>query len=156
MKARVVGVCQGGMCRAFAGAEVITGPRGEFQLAPGPNNTVPIGTAARLQIRLADGSEHEAAVMPGPGGTVTVKLPVLGTRMPGFPARPMSWRTNSPVSSSIRTASRSGVSRSMPGPGTAGTRPRLTQGLLPAQEARQGPQSRGAVPQVGLRRRGSS
>ncbi len=82
VKARVVGVCQGGMCRAFAGAEVVTDPRGEFQLAPGPNNTVPIGTAARLQIRLADGSEHEAAVVPGPGGTVTVKLPVLGARTP--------------------------------------------------------------------------
>ena len=81
-KAKVVGVCQGGLCNPFGGPDTITDANGEFRLPPNSNNTVAIGTAARLQIRLADGSEHEAAVMPGPGGTVTVKLPILGADGP--------------------------------------------------------------------------
>ena len=78
-KAKVVGVCQGGVCNPFGGSDTITDANGEFHLAPDPNNTVPIGSAARLQIRMADGSEHESVVMPGPEGSVTVKLPVLGS-----------------------------------------------------------------------------
>jgi len=84
-KAKVVRVCQGGLCIPFGGPDTITDAKGEFRLPPNRNNTVAIGTAARLQIRLADGSEHEAAVMPGSGGTVTVKLPILGAKAPQVP-----------------------------------------------------------------------
>jgi protocatechuate 3,4-dioxygenase beta subunit len=76
--AKVVGNCEGGICRPFPGSEVLTDGRGEFRLPPGFNNTVAIGRAARLLIRLNDGVEHEAAATPADDGWVVVKLPVGG------------------------------------------------------------------------------
>ena len=80
--ARVVGVCQGGLCNPFAGPDAITDAKGEFRLPPNPTNAVPRGAAARIRIRLGDGSEHEASLILGPDGTVTVKLPILGAKGP--------------------------------------------------------------------------
>jgi beta-lactamase regulating signal transducer with metallopeptidase domain/protocatechuate 3,4-dioxygenase beta subunit len=74
--AKVVGTCEGGLCRPFGGADTITDARGEFRLLPGLNNTVAIGKPARLLIRLRDGTEHEAAAVPAADGAVTIKLPV--------------------------------------------------------------------------------
>ena len=72
--ATVVGICEGGFCRPFPGAETVTDARGEFRLPPGLNNTVAIGKPARLLIRLRDGAEHEATAVPAEDGAVTVKL----------------------------------------------------------------------------------
>ncbi len=81
-RAQIVGTYRGAFCIPLGGPDTFTDAKGEFQLPPDPNNVVPIGSTARLQIRLADGSEHEAAVMPGSGGTVTIKLPILGAKGP--------------------------------------------------------------------------
>ena len=48
-----------------------TDARGAFRLPSGWNNTVPIGQAARLLIRLRDGSEHEATAVPTGDGSFT-------------------------------------------------------------------------------------
>jgi protocatechuate 3,4-dioxygenase beta subunit len=80
--ATVVGTCEGGVCRPFGG-ETVTDARGEFRLPPGLYNTVAVGQAARLLIRLRDGVEHEAAAVPTGDGAVTVKLPVAGEVVKG-------------------------------------------------------------------------
>jgi uncharacterized GH25 family protein len=76
--AKVVGTCEGGVCRPFPGSEAITDDRGEFRLPPSLYNTVAIGAPARLLIRLRGGAEHEAATIPAADGVVKVKLPVGG------------------------------------------------------------------------------
>jgi hypothetical protein len=80
--ATVVGLCEGGVCRPFGGTETVTDTRGAFRLPPGPNNTVPIGTAAKLLIRLRDRSEHEATAVPTAAGEFVVKLPAVQRRNP--------------------------------------------------------------------------
>ncbi|MGC8642315.1 MAG: carboxypeptidase regulatory-like domain-containing protein [Isosphaeraceae bacterium] len=81
-RAKIVGICQGAFCMPLGGPDTFTDAKGEFQLPPNPNDVVPVGSTARLRILLADGSEHEAAVIPGPGGMVTIKLPILGAKGP--------------------------------------------------------------------------
>ncbi len=76
--ATVVGTCEGGVCRPIPGTETATDALGEFRLPPSLYNTVPVGQAARLLIRLRNGAEHEAAAVPAADGSVTVKLPVGG------------------------------------------------------------------------------
>jgi hypothetical protein len=68
-------VCVGEDGRVFGGVDTVTDSRGAFRLPPSPNNSVPIGKAARLRIRLRDGSQHEATAVPADDGSVTVKLP---------------------------------------------------------------------------------
>ncbi len=81
--ATVVGMCQGSVCRPFPGAETITDSHGEFRLPPALDNTVAIGAAARLLVRLRGGAEHEAAVLPTRDGAVVVKLPIAGETLGG-------------------------------------------------------------------------
>jgi hypothetical protein len=73
--AKVVGICENGLCRPFPGQETITDARGEFRLPPGMYNTVAIGKTARLLIRLPGGAEHEATATPTSDGSVTVNVP---------------------------------------------------------------------------------
>jgi hypothetical protein len=73
--ARVVGMCENGLCRPFPGRETVTDAKGEFRLMPGRDNTVAIGKTARLLIRLRDGAEREATAVPEADGVVTVTLP---------------------------------------------------------------------------------
>ena len=74
--ATIVGICEGSVCRPFPGAETVTDARGEFRLPDGGYNTVAKGMLARLLIRLRNGAEHEASVIPGDDGVATVKLAV--------------------------------------------------------------------------------
>jgi protocatechuate 3,4-dioxygenase beta subunit len=86
--ARVVGVCEGSRCVPLPGSETLTDATGVFRLPTGWDNTVPIGQAARLLIRLRDGSEHEVSAVPGADGAVTVKLPVQGVDPAGTRGQP--------------------------------------------------------------------
>ena len=70
--ATVVCVSENG--RIFGGVDAVTDSLGAFQLPPSPNNSIPIGKAARLRLRLRDGTEHEANAVPLDDGSVTVKL----------------------------------------------------------------------------------
>ena len=81
--AKVVGTCEGNVCTPLPGTDTVTNQNGEFLLPEGGFNSVAIGKAARLLIRLADGAEHEAAVVPTADGSVTVKLPVVGDKGQG-------------------------------------------------------------------------
>ena len=74
-RARVVGVCQDGVCKPFVGAEIITDGNGAFSFPP--NTAIPNSAKTRIRIRLDDGSEHDGTPNPGFVGTiaVTVKLP---------------------------------------------------------------------------------
>jgi hypothetical protein len=81
--ATVVGICERGVCRPFLGTETVTDTRGEFRLPPASNNTVAIGTPARLRVRLRGGAEHEAAAVPTADGAVTIRLPVAGSAARG-------------------------------------------------------------------------
>ena len=74
--ATVIGVCENGRCIPFGGADRVTDSQGTFQLPPNPRKIVPIGQAARLRIRLRDGSELEVTAVPTDDGSLTVKLPV--------------------------------------------------------------------------------
>ena len=74
--ATVIGVCENGRCIPFGGADRVTDSQGTFQLPPNPRRIVPIGQAARLRIRLRDGSELEVTAVPTDDGSLTVKLPV--------------------------------------------------------------------------------
>lgn len=76
--AKVVGTCEGGVCRPFPGDETITDASGAFRLPPGTNNVVAIGKPARLLVRLPDGAEHEVAAVPATDGSVTLEIPVPG------------------------------------------------------------------------------
>ncbi len=67
--------CVGEDGRAFGGVDTVTDSAGAFRLPPSPNNSIPIGEAARLRIRLRDGSEHAATAVPADDGSITVKLP---------------------------------------------------------------------------------
>jgi protocatechuate 3,4-dioxygenase beta subunit len=71
------------VCQPFEGSETVTDTRGEFRLPPGLNNTVAVGKAARLLVRLRGGPEHEAAAVPTEDGAVTLKLPVAGQAAQG-------------------------------------------------------------------------
>ena len=81
--AKVVGICENGLCRPFPGQETVTDVRGEFRLPPGMYNTVAIGKPARLLIRLRDGAEHEAVATPAADGAVNIKLPTGGAEIKG-------------------------------------------------------------------------
>jgi hypothetical protein len=81
--AKVVGICENGLCRPFPDRETLTDLKGEFQLPPGLYNTVAIGKSARLLVRLRDGAEHEATAIPEADGVVTVKLPGSAGRTKG-------------------------------------------------------------------------
>ncbi len=81
--ATVVGMCENALCRPFPGRETVTDARGEFRLPPGLYNTVAIGKAARLLIRLRGGAEHEAIATPAADGAVNVKLPTGGHEIKG-------------------------------------------------------------------------
>ena len=69
-------VCIGEDKSTSSGMDAVTDSLGAFQLAPSPNNSIPIGKAARLRLGLRDGSEHEATAVPLDDGSVTVKLSV--------------------------------------------------------------------------------
>jgi hypothetical protein len=73
-------VCVGEDDRVFGGVDTVTDSQGAFKLPPSPNNSIPLGKAARLRIRFPDGSQHEATAMPADDGSVTVKLPVAGVK----------------------------------------------------------------------------
>ena len=62
--------------RVVGEEDAVTDSQGAFRLTWSPNNSIPVGKTARLRIRLRDGTEHEATVIPAADGTVTVKLPV--------------------------------------------------------------------------------
>ena len=81
--AKVVGICENGLCRPFPGQETVTDARGEFRLPPGMYNTVAIGKPARLLIRLRDGAEHEAVATPAADGAVNIKLPTCVSEIKG-------------------------------------------------------------------------
>jgi hypothetical protein len=81
--AKVVGICENGLCRAFPGRETVTDLHGEFRLPPGMYNTVAIGKSARLLIRLRGGAEYQAATIPAADGAVTIKLEVGGKEIKG-------------------------------------------------------------------------
>jgi beta-lactamase regulating signal transducer with metallopeptidase domain len=81
--ATIVGICEGNTCRPWPGQARITDVRGEFQLPPGEFNTVARGTLARLLVRLRDGTEQEAATVPGDYGFVTIKVPARISIPPG-------------------------------------------------------------------------
>ena len=81
--AKVVGICENGLCRPFPGSETLTDARGEFRLPPGMYNTVAIGKTARLLIKLPGGAEHQATATPAADGAVTVKLPEPGDESKG-------------------------------------------------------------------------
>ncbi len=68
-------VCVGENGRVFGGVDAVTDKLGTFKLPASPNNSIPIGKAARLRLRLTDGSEHEVTVVPLDDGSITVKLP---------------------------------------------------------------------------------
>ena len=156
-RAKIVGICQGALCTPLGGPDTFTDANGVFQLPPNRNNTVAIGAAARLQIVLADGSEHEAAVMPGPGGSVKIKLPILGTKGPHV-AGPTE----------VRPGELAGVVVDPDGKPIEGVEVDAwtwyagnetktdAQRLVPPEGAGPGPQDRGAVPQAGATRRTSS
>jgi hypothetical protein len=57
------------------GVGAVTDAQGEFTLSPNPNNSIPVGQAARLLIRLPDGAEHEVEAIPTTDGSVAVELP---------------------------------------------------------------------------------
>ncbi len=73
----------GNFCRPYPGSESVIDARGEFHLPDGGYNTVARGKPARLMIRLRDGVEHEAAMIPSIDGVVTVKLHVRNERPAG-------------------------------------------------------------------------
>ena len=81
--AKVVGICENGLCRPFPGKETLTDSKGDFQLPPGMYNTVATGKPARLLIRLHGGAEHEATATPGADGAVTIELAVRGDETDG-------------------------------------------------------------------------
>ena len=81
--ATVVGLCEGGACRPFGGAEAVSDARGGFRLPPALGNVVAIGKPARLRVRHRDGAEHEAAAVPAADGAVALKLPVVGEGFKG-------------------------------------------------------------------------
>ncbi|MFI5455562.1 MAG: carboxypeptidase regulatory-like domain-containing protein [Isosphaerales bacterium] len=81
--ATVVGVCKGSVCVPLPGSETLTDAQGAFRLPTGWNNTVPIGQAATLLIRLRDGAEHEAVAVPAGDGAVTIKLAIVGAKPSG-------------------------------------------------------------------------
>ncbi len=82
--AKIVGVCEGNTCRLIEGGEAITDTQGAFRLPAGSYNTVEVGKLARLRVRLSDGDEQEAAVVPGKDGEVVVKVSVVDKAMKGL------------------------------------------------------------------------
>jgi hypothetical protein len=58
----------------FDAPDAATDSNGAFQLLPSPNNTVAAGGAARLRVRLRDGSEHDVSAWPESDGSVTIRL----------------------------------------------------------------------------------
>jgi hypothetical protein len=81
--AKVVGTCEGNVCRPIPGTEAVTDDRGAFRLPSGFYNTVAKGQPARLLIRLADGAEYEASTVPKDDGVVTVKLSLRNNKPTG-------------------------------------------------------------------------
>jgi hypothetical protein len=81
-EARIIGILQRGVLKRFGGPEVRTDGQGRFQFPS--NTTILDGPTTRLQLRVADGSEHEASVRPGVAGTITARLPPPGAKDPDF------------------------------------------------------------------------
>ncbi|WP_422929079.1 carboxypeptidase regulatory-like domain-containing protein [Singulisphaera sp. PoT] len=79
--AKIIGVCQGNICEYLKGGEATTDAKGEFRLPVGAYNTVAADTLARLRVRLGDGSEQDAAIVPGKDGEVLVKVAVVDKNM---------------------------------------------------------------------------
>ena len=101
--ARVVGVCQGGLCKAFAGPEAVTDAQGSSGFrrpcTTRSRSARPPGSGSGWR----DGSEHEASRHPGPRRNRDGQAADPGREAgPRFKGRPRSRRMSWPGSSSIR------------------------------------------------------
>ena len=138
--AKIVGTCEGNLCMPFPGKETVTDARGEFQLPEGSYNTVARGQSARLLIRLRDGTEHEAAVVPrqrrhGYGSLAVAQGP---RRPDNRPERCRAGRAGRGCRRCARQAARRGRGRCLDLVSRQRDPHRCSR-LVPAQKARQRP-----------------
>ena len=84
--ARLIGVCNQTYCSPLNQPSATADARGEFSLdTQADGQPIPLNQSVTFQVRLADGQEFDASVVPTGSGAVTIKLPTLRSGGPKGP-----------------------------------------------------------------------
>ncbi len=86
--AKLVGVCNQTYCSPLDQASAVADAQGRFSLdTQVDGQPIPLNESVTFQVRLADGKEFDASVVPTGSGEVTIELPTLRDGGPKGPER---------------------------------------------------------------------